>query len=1332
MSLPGGSIANPQQVAILTQKLYDADSDIRYMSLNDLLAVAESSSSSSFLSNDYNQCNKLVDGFLNTLNDPNGEVQNLTIKCLGPFVRKAHPEILSGLLTKVSNQRFDNTVDSSISAMALRTIVVSLPRPTPGTSRSKSVNDSYYSINNVLIPRLIARGPGGKSSVPGLLMEDIKNGTDSQAIDVLTDVAKCFGSMLPSNELGQLQDATMELLESPRSGAVMKKKAMTAFAALAPYFSESLLSKIITHIINAMKTPHVPAGARKNYISLLGSLARAIPTKFGPHLKIITPFVLAPLAQSELDEQMGDYEGEERDSQQDEVREIALATLESFLVSCPNEMQKFTAETLESILRFLKYDANLAIGGEDMDDDFGDDFGDDDDFEQEDIANDEDDVSWKVRRSAAKTLQAIISAKGRDLLESSESFNKIAGALLDRFKEREESVRLEVVATTTYVVQQCGQDDLDHDVDVPASESESRTNASLGKKRRRGLSDATTTDHALKRRWTGSDSPSSGSPSPPGAPSNLASVGSSLMQAGLSLASTSTTSTKLASVALLKSFVIARHGGADGSLKEIFELTAEHVQSSQGSAIQMHTGSGPGSLQVESLQLLSEVCKATSSVALQPHISKAIQAVIAATHNRSTQVACEALRTAEQLVKVMTPPRSASQNKESPKLVGALLDVMMEIAGAKSSDLDPRKQAIKAIGTTLGRTLDGQGQGLVTASQRQKSFALLQDSLKNETTRGAAVNAIEGMGNQAQVGVTFDKAWFTSICIELGNQLRKADRTLRSSSLTALRTLLAERKGSKNLSNSSELVGLLMPMLASDDLLLIGPTLIIFASLISDSPDAIVNSTFIKTFSELMCSATAANVVDQISILVDAAGKRGAGKELMGAMLRDVGVKGLPAVVGKAIGDLLVSAGEATAGVRLADFLNELETSQDDKRKCLALSVIGEVGLRSGSNAGLKPELFAGYFDGSSHDVSIAAAIALGRAGAGSGNMERYVSVILRAHNRYLSLHALREVMLYCESQTDLQAFAKPAWDAATAAARTEDSRAIGAECLSQLSLLNPRASLQTLQAMLGDRDANVRSTSIITFRDIFSASDARFNKYLRPLIVDVLTTMMRDATPDNRKTALNTMSTAARHKPDLVLPALPVLISPIIDQTFEDASLIREVSMGPFKHKVDDGLEARKSAYETMYTLLEQSPTQTLPLVATLFPRIVAGVTDDTSIRTLSLHMLVRLAGLVPADTARMLDELAERFRSLLGRTLKENSVRVEQERLDEAKRSVVKATLEVGHELMEAGAGARGVTVKLGEGGVGIKWLAYIEELRKDYAVLLREVESQGRERV
>ena len=70
---------------------------------------------------------------------------------------------------------------------------------------------------------------------------------------------------------------------------------------------------------------------------------------------------------------------------------------------------------------------------------------------------------------------------------------------------------------------------------------------------------------------------------------------------------------------------------------------------------------------------------------------------------------------------------------------------------------------------------------------------------------------------------------------------------------------------------------------------------------------------------------------------------------------------------------------------------------------------------------------------------------------------------------------------------------------------------------------------------------------------------------------------MMRDAEVDNRRSSLNTFNAAVRNKVHLILPYLTKLLPLVLDQTFKDRNLMREVTMGPFKHQVDDGLEVRK-----------------------------------------------------------------------------------------------------------------------------------------------------------
>jgi cullin-associated NEDD8-dissociated protein 1 len=65
-------------------------------------------------------------------------------------------------------------------------------------------------------------------------------------------------------------------------------------------------------------------------------------------------------------------------------------------------------------------------------------------------------------------------------------------------------------------------------------------------------------------------------------------------------------------------------------------------------------------------------------------------------------------------------------------------------------------------------------------------------------------------------------------------------------------------------------------------------------------------------------------------------------------------------------------------------------------------------------------------------------------------------------------------------------------------------------------------------------------------------------------------------------------MNSAARTKPQLIRDHLNTLLPNLYKETIIRPELIRTVQMGPWTHKVDDGLEARKTAYETMYTLVK------------------------------------------------------------------------------------------------------------------------------------------------
>ena len=99
----------------------------------------------------------------------------------------------------------------------------------------------------------------------------------------------------------------------------------------------------------------------------------------------------------------------------------------------------------------------------------------------------------------------------------------------------------------------------------------------------------------------------------------------------------------------------------------------------------------------------------------------------------------------------------------------------------------------------------------------------------------------------------------------------------------------------------------------------------------------------------------------------------------------------------------------------------------------------------------------------------------------------------------------------------------------------------------------------------------------IQAFRFVLADSDDHFDEYLRPVLVNMLGTMLDDPDLENRRLALGAVNAATNNKPEILLPHLTQLVPSIMKESHVKPELVREVQMGPFKHKVDDGLEIRK-----------------------------------------------------------------------------------------------------------------------------------------------------------
>ena len=154
----------------------------------------------------------------------------------------------------------------------------------------------------------------------------------------------------------------------------------------------------------------------------------------------------------------------------------------------------------------------------------------------------------------------------------------------------------------------------------------------------------------------------------------------------------------------------------------------------------------------------------------------------------------------------------------------------------------------------------------------------------------------------------------------------------------------------------------------------------------------------------------------------------------------------------------------------------------------------------------------------------------------------------------------------------------------------------------------------------------------------------------------------------------------------------LQVLLPSIYQETIVKHELIRTVQMGPWQHKVDDGLEARKTAYETLYTLVS-TPKRRLDRIKyhktqldTCLPKldlneflkhVLVGLADSSDeIKVICHMMLFRLSQVAPTAVAQHLNEAAPLLEaSTKAPTVGKDTVKQDLERAAELQRSTLRA---------------------------------------------------------
>lgn len=985
--------------------------------------------------------------------------------------------------------KLQNSVDTAVPSLALRAVIIALPRPVPGIATTSSVQEAYNAVSRVLIPRLV--GPGPKTKVPkttnvklppvpeGMLQND----TDPKAesVDVMIEVVRCFGPLLEQLEVEAMQEIVIHMLESEKGTSVVKKRAVVAMSMLAVYLSDEHLQAVVERITNSLSQGDLGPVTRRLYISILGSMARSIPTRFGQHIQTATPLVLQALSDEELQVHMEEIsDGDDLGQDFNEVREAALVAIEAFLASCPQMTKPFTDDMIASCLRYLKYDPNYAVDEDedmDVDDDDAEDDDDDDEFEDDDgFEDDDDDASWKVRRCAAKALYTLIATRGSgDLLENGVLYNQAAPPLVKRIDEREENVRLEVISALALLVRKTGEGL--HTTELSLDDNEPEVTAQLPSNTRKRRRQSSGGGSSQPLNAPGVRSPTLDKIPQTGPQADLARLTPSILKAALKHLKGKAIPTKQSVIGLVDDMVSVQRGGLSDHLTEIITPIIDAASTAGSGAVTSSTAGGtasatPATLKVAALKLISDIAKTHPSASLQGYLPKIVSGVSAAVNDRFYKISSEAVRTVEELVKVMTPPRAKNMGDKNKSELDKLYQVLIERSSANDADAEVRQRAIHALGVLVSRTASAEGAKLLTSDKRSDALKVLQERLKSETTRLSAVRAIDQVAASAESADQLDKAWVQDIALELAAQLRKANRSLRGSSIMALKHLSLSPAAKEDLEPDTVqgIVSSLMPAITNSDSHLLGPSLVILADLVVKHPKLVMTNDMITALCELLKTHFASIVLDQVIDLVVSVGKAGAGSALMQALLANVSVAGDASVVGKVIGTLLVTSGNSS-GVSLDSFVSELKNSAktgDEARVSLALAVLGEAGKGMGKDSPLKPDLFLQQFHEEPDKVSLSAALALGR--AGSGNVENYLPVILDkmaqgGNTQYLLVQSVKEILQSITTVSpELETYASTIWQKLLEASENADSKVVCAESAGRLVLLSPSEFMPKLQ----------------------------------------------------------------------------------------------------------------------------------------------------------------------------------------------------------------------------------------------------------------------------
>ncbi|VDD93477.1 unnamed protein product [Enterobius vermicularis] len=1109
-----------------------------------------------------------------------------------------------------------------------------------------------------------------------------------EILDIIADVLLRYGFAL-TTYLVPLQEVILAQLFSDRQA--LRKRSLVALGNLMIAAPKTLYASTLDSLIGHLSAEKVPLSRVRTIVQTTQYVCRCTGNRFAPYLHGLVPIILRNALETN----------------DDELCESCIQAFDSFLFRCPKDITPFVPKIVEAVSVFLKHDPNYTYDDDDDDENLDDQRNMDTDVgfiiklcfcieaesdQDEDIEeySDDDDMSWKVRRAAAKCIEALIISRREQIVEFSDTLGSL---LMSRFKEREDNVKWDIFHAYTQLLCQIKnlfpnlssvclvrlvvsststEEDKENSLSHYSEGDIARVNGAVI------LKSAVTDEQLAILKILDAQVPT-------------------LVRILNKQLKTKVVKTKQCCFILLTQLLRAYPGSLSGHL----HLLVPGVQAA------MTDKTSNTNLKIDTLTFLSiALCTHSPEASfadfkiffcfpfskLHPYMNVLVPLIVQAVKDSFYKVSAEALDVTLSLIKVLRPSQPSATFFDFSTFVGSIYSAVSEKLKATDIDQEVKEKAITSTGLLIATFGD------YLHDELRLCLPILLDRLRNEMTRLVTVKSLNTVVN-SPLKINLSAILPDSLLL-LAEFLRKNQRALKIATLNLLDSLVNRYTHSGLDGNELKKVLTETPALISELDLQISQLVLnflkdvikVFSLTISDSLSSILNAFVALTQSSLLQGSTLNAALQFLDTLVKTPlPDKPDFETLLTQLTRPVyersdlhrqayhSISACTAVVASSA-DLNKAK---TLANQLADQLKSPKTSNDIR--LFSLLVLGELGRKRPelyeNNDSVKPEeLLIEAFNSSSEELKTAASYSLGRLAV--GNLEKFLPFLLKQisaqpKRQYLLLHALKEVIGSGSVDSRDIEFFRPRIEQICpvlmehAMCAEEGTRNVVSECLGKLCLVHPEYLLPRLKDCVKSKSPLLRATAVTAVKFLIVEQWTAVDELLHACMGEFLQTV-KDPDHNVRRVALVTFNSAAHNKPNLIRDLLDELLPSLYAETVVKKELVREVEMGPFKHTVDDGLDLRKAAFECMYTLLETCLERlSIPEFMT---HLEAGLSDHHDIKLLTYLMLARLSVLCPTQVLQRLDKICEPLKAQMYAKVKANAVKQESDKQDELRRAALR----------------------------------------------------------